>query len=814
MPILAEPLLASHPAIARQVELEKAAVTEGIARYRKLIATANKRGEGARVHAVEHTRAGWFQALRAAIVRERIACRRQPGLYKRPAYAVQILELKSSVLAAVTIDAGLSRLLRDGGELTWKRFAFAVGTAVIAELNNNKVRKAKSLQKMRASSRRVTAQRVTWWAKRNLDDPEDSKRLALAVGDFLAAALVTAATVSDRSGKLYPAFRRYRAKRGLQKNKAWHVCLSDEAVATIDSWHSAIQRQRPAHLPMLIPPMPWQESRTPLGKKVEGGRVTANYPLVSKATREQKAAYQQADLTRTFDGIAAISATPGRVDGMVATAIEHYATSGGKLGIPRMYDEDAPVRPKDTSNEAEMATWKAARRVWYKDTIATASERESFAHSLTAMRTMQMLAGEGFDRFWFDPFLCYRGRGYSRASSYCPQQRDIWRASIQLADGKEPGEEGMRAIRIRAASLYGMDKLSLVEREQWTGDHEKDIAASAKDPASNYAFWSKADGGDCAWQFLQACFALADQDAAAHYPIRLDGTANGYQHMAAMTLDEDTAARVNMTESTESDRPRKLYNDVAAVVAKDVGLDAVTNPIAALLAGKITGSIVKQPVMTTQYDVTPAGMRSQIMDKLGFIEDPKQRWAAAKYLQERITAAVSGMFPRVIALMRWFQSVADAFSARGELMRHTSELGFPIVGRNVATKKTQVAMATGTYDLRIADPDAGVRTKKQRNAAATSVIHGTDAADMFLKGIRARNEGLSFWPNHDCYGTHAANWTPMNRLVREVFIDLHRDNVPMKLYREWKAMGLDIEPPPPTGSFNLDRVLDSRYFIN
>jgi len=826
--VLSEPVLASHPAIAKQIELEKQAVTEGANRYRKQVAATTKRGEGARVHAVEHSRAGWFQALRASIVRERIACRRFPDRYKRPYYAAKILELKASVLAAITVDAGLSRLLQDDGILTWTRFSYAIGNAVVAELNNNKVRKARSLQRMRSASRRLTPQRVTQWAKANLDDPEDSKKFALAVGDFLGMALLTTATVNDRDGRVYPAFKRYRAKRDGAKRPAWHVRLTDEAAATIASWHAAIQRQRPAHLPMVVQPMPWQESKTPLGKKIEGGRITANYPLVSKATRQQKEAYQHTDLTRTFEGLDAISATPGRVDPKVAVTIEHYAVAGGRLGMPRMSDDDAPPKPAEGSSEAVMAEWKAARRKWYRETIANASERENFAHSLTAMRTMQMLAREGFGRFWFDYFMDYRGRAYPRCSSYCPQQRDLWRASIHFADGKEPGEDGMRAIRIRAASLYGMDKLSLVEREAWTRDHEKDIARAAADPAAAYDFWSKADGGDAAWQFLQACFALNDAEAAAHYVIRLDGTANGYQHMAAMTLDEETAGKVNMVESTETDRPNKLYNDVAAVVARQVGLDALHDPVAALVAGRVTGSVVKQPVMTTQYDVTPAGMRSQLMDKLDFVPEDKvarvnakgetvmvsQRWLAAVYLQKQIVAATEHLFPKPIALMRWFQTAADAFSERGELMRHTNEMGFPVVGRHVSTKTTQVRLATGMYDLRVQDPDAGVKTEKQRNTAATSVIHGNDAADMFLKGIRAVREGLSFWPNHDCYGTHAANWEAMSRLVREVFIETHADNIPTKLYHQWRGMGIDIPPPPALGSFDLNRVMASTYFVN
>ena len=363
------------------------------------------------------------------------------------------------------------------------------------------------------------------------------------------------------------------------------------------------------------------------------------------------------------------------------------------------------------------------------------------------------------------------------------------------------------------AGLYGMDKLSMAERDQWASDNMRDIAACARDPVANMDFWSRADKGDKAWQFLQACFALTDARAAAHFPIGLDGTANGLQHYCAMSLDEDAAPLVNLVESSESDRPQSPYAVIAKRVGEDVAADSRTNRIAAMLSGKVDTNVVKQPVMTTVYGVTPAGMREQISDKLTFIDDKKDRWQASKYLQGRITSALNGQFPRAMAMMAWFRDVADVFSEAGKLMRWTTPIGFPVVSRHVSTKTTRVTLATGTFNLRVEDPDAGVSVKKQRDSSAPGIVHSIDATDMFQKGIRARQAGMAFWPNHDCYRTHAAHWRPMNALVRDTFVELHHTNIPLMLYKEWKAMGLNVPPPPERGTLDLNRARLSTYMV-
>lgn len=834
---LSESLLASHPAIQKQIELEKLATIAGAARYRKDAAHSRKRGDGARTRAVERIRVGWYQAVKDAITREKAASKKNPTRYRRRHYVAAIHSLPSAVLAATTIDAGLNKLLMEGSHVSWRSFAFAIGKGVQAELNNKKVRKARRLAEMRRELRRVTRDRINTWARGvdGVDDPAKDMKEAFAIGDFLGAALMAAAHVEDRDGKLYPAI--WRKKIGKQeanpkrrKRAAWRCGLSDEALATIESWDRRISQQRPIHLPMVVEPMPWQQIPASDGTyaKMEGGRITSSYSLVSKTIKPQRDAYRTHDLSPTFDGMAAMCRTPGRVDRSVAAVIEHFAAGkGGELDIPQMEDDPSPQYTGDPANEAELTAFKRERHLWYGRCLGLASERSHFAMGLTAMRTMLNVAGEGFEKIWFDPFLCYRGRAYCRSSSLNPQQRDIWRAALQFGDAVEPGEEGMRAIRIDAAGVYGHDNLSMVERDQWTQDHMAQIIASAHDPLGNMDFWTAADGGEAPWQFLQACFALADPEAAAHYPISLDGTANGLQHYTAMGLDEDAAGIVNMLESGETDRPNSPYTVVAGDVARAVGLAASTNPVAALVAGKIERGLVKQPVMTTVYGVTESGMRTQIAANLGFIPDtrvPKVnrqgetrmvslRNVAAGYLEKEITKSLHGQFPRAMALMQWIRDVADVHSKAGRLFSFVTPNGFPVVGRDVSQKMTKIECSVGSYQLYIDTPERGVNARRQRNSSAPNVVHAIDANDMLYKAIRARQSDLSFWSVHDCFRTHGRNWGQMNGLVREAFIDLHSRDVVGLLYAQWKSQGLDVPPPPAKGTLDLSRLRKSTYFV-
>ncbi len=70
---------------------------------------------------------------------------------------------------------------------------------------------------------------------------------------------------------------------------------------------------------------------------------------------------------------------------------------------------------------------------------------------------------------------------------------------------------------------------------------------------------------------------------------------------------------------------------------------------------------------------------------------------------------------------------------------------------------------------------------------------------------------------HDSYATHAADMGKLNRILRDEFVKMYREND--WLQELWKSLkeqtggGLQGEALPLIGDFDLESVKDAKYFF-
>ncbi|CAI8504183.1 unnamed protein product [Pichia kudriavzevii] len=76
--------------------------------------------------------------------------------------------------------------------------------------------------------------------------------------------------------------------------------------------------------------------------------------------------------------------------------------------------------------------------------------------------------------------------------------------------------------------------------------------------------------------------------------------------------------------------------------------------------------------------------------------------------------------------------------------------------------------------------------RKQANGFPPNFIHSLDATHMLLSVNKCSEFGLSFSSVHDSYWTHAADVDTMNYVLREQFINLHKNNLVAKLKSEFE----------------------------
>ena len=158
-----------------------------------------------------------------------------------------------------------------------------------------------------------------------------------------------------------------------------------------------------------------------------------------------------------------------------------------------------------------------------------------------------------------------------------------------------------------------MSRSSYTERIEWANTEGAALARQiATNPEATVSLWANADEP---FQFVAWCIewaGLLDEGFGfvSKHPVLLDGSNNGYQHFAAMTCDDELAAKVNLIKSDEM---QDLYDEVRAELLTDL---ADSDDLLAVEwfnnREVITRKLVKKPVMVIPYSGTLYGISNAI----------------------------------------------------------------------------------------------------------------------------------------------------------------------------------------------------------
>jgi DNA-directed RNA polymerase len=335
--------------------------------------------------------------------------------------------------------------------------------------------------------------------------------------------------------------------------------------------------------------------------------------------------------------------------------------------------------------------------------------------TLDVCQEMEKCTQDTSQRHFYFPYqLDYRGRAYSMVSTLSPQGDDRARALLEFSDGKPLGEDGEFWLAVHVANSYGLDKWTFSERVNWVREQEHNIrrlaaldsldGKSADDflaalSVEGLEFWKVAKKP---WSFLAACFEWADHllhGFVSRLPVTLDASANGLQHLSALTRDEKGAEATNLLNTN---RPQDIYERVSKRLEEAVEQDAQlsdeeitqvsdsqaegrrnTAVQARIWRGKIKRTTVKSGVMTTFYGVTLEGRRQQIHRHIieyycrGHFEDS---WKASVYLAKKLEECIkdSEEMKRAKKTMAWLHDVVDAISDTAGVW-WMAPSGFPVV---------------------------------------------------------------------------------------------------------------------------------------
>jgi DNA-directed RNA polymerase len=327
----------------------------------------------------------------------------------------------------------------------------------------------------------------------------------------------------------------------------------------------------PHFLPMVVPPVPWQ--RHDLGGhltlrssvmrvRAHGGAEAQTRRL--EAADAEMVAGAGPGLSRVYDALNALGATPWRINRRVFAVLEAvWAYGGGVCGVPPR--ADVPVPPPlpagfrlqrlggGAGPLAAFARPRAEVRARRAEAYR-ARKRNNERHSLRCDAEYKLAIAREFSReprFFFPHNVDFRGRAYPLHPHLNHLGQDFCRGVLEFAEARPLGPDGLRWLFIQAANLWGqgVDKLPLDGRVAWVEARLPALLADAADPlgpgsagADGVGGGSGAGGGggaDAAPPARDFAAELAAADAAAagaaEPPPRWWRADDPFQYLAAVT---------------------------------------------------------------------------------------------------------------------------------------------------------------------------------------------------------------------------------------------------------------------------------------
>ena len=759
----------------RELSLERDGFDAAIDRYRAAL-------DGAARHQLQASAvARHFAALSVAVGTEQVAlCRPNARL---PKYGPALLAIDAARAAVVTLHTLFAQtgVAADaqGAEANLTGVARAVGhTCYRLWMQDKQVpgRRRDVAHLLAAKYRGGRAQALAKRRAAALNRPWSRGYQDIHLGVFLTA-------LAARSTGAVEVVRQTR-RDGPRVRAVTVVRLTDAARAEVAAdLNRAEGRILPVRRPMVCPPVPWTDLQG--GGYLTDADLDDGLPLVTHHDRPARvaaltAAVRSGQLDRVLRVVNALQATSWRVN----AELHGWMT--------RVADGDPAWSPA------------AARLAECAD-----------------------LAAE--PRLFFPYKLDYRGRAYCVPESFQPQGDDAARGLLEFAVGKPLGDRGAHWLSVHLADLHGgpAGRGTLDERTDWTAANEPDVLAAAADPVA-CPVWRRARKP---WAFLRACLEWAafrrhGPGHVSHLPVSVDGTCNGFQHLAALARDERTGRDVNLLPA---DRPQDIYQRVADAVIEHLRADAEgrSGPDVQRFARDylaraeaITRDVVKVPTMTAPYGSKVKGLARSIQhDAVAGRGD----WRHAWYLATTIRSCVESLGERPAEVMRWLKGLTGGLADAGLGVRWVAPSGFPVVMEERVRRRVRVVLGGQGRRRELTvdhhDPAAAIDKLAQRRRVVPNYVHSMDAAHLVLTVDALLDRGLDhFLVVHDGFGVHAADVDVLNVALRQTFAAMYAVS-PLEALaagERSRAAGADRRGvgPPPRGDLDPAAVLASAYFFS
>lgn len=551
-----------------------------------------------------------------------------------------------------------------------------------------------------------------------------------------------------------------------------------------------------------------------------------------KNARQYIEQLQTCDLSLEYNCVNTLQKTPWRINSFVLEILKSAWESGEEYaGLPPRNNLSLPKYPFSKEpqylNEEEQAEFKRFKAD--RNRIHSINNK-SMSRRIQVERTIQIAEQyKDLEKFFFVWQLDFRGRKYPVESFLSVQNADYSKSLLEFSrPAIITNDEEAKWLAIHGANLFGVDKVSLEDREMWAYMNIDNAVESYNDPFS-CKWWQEADKP---WQALAWCKEWAEYNEVrlrgfgepyeTRLPCASDGSCNGLQHLSAMLRDAEGGRSVNLTPS---DEPQDIYSDVAKRATELLEQDGSELSKQILDIG-VCRKICKRSVMIVPYSGTKHACRDYITEALEEKCAGKNPWnddffKPANHLSGFVWDAINEVIKSAHAVMDYIKSLAKLYAHQGIPFEWKTPTGLLVRQSYVNTNKLRIEthLSGSVVRLNYRNPiDNTVDSRKSVSGSSPNFVHSLDASALTFTVDKCVKDGIvDFAMVHDSYATHSPNMPLLNNRLREAFVEMYKHNDVLKdLYDSAVYTlkdGTDVPLPPEQGCLDIDEVMLSPYFF-
>ena len=570
----------------------------------------------------------------------------------------------------------------------------------------------------------------------------------------------------------------------------------------------------PIYLPLLDKPREWTSIN-------DGGYYTER--LKTRAIKTSNPDYlkrlRETDLTTSLKALSLASHTEWGVNQFVLETLEYCWEERIEVGslIDRELAE-LPTKPLDIN------TNKEARKEWrYLASLIHDMNAQNMVKRyqiLSMIDTAKRYVGEKFYHVYqFD----FTGRMYPLTAHFHPQGNDIARGLHIFSVGSPINtKQDLNWLAIAGANHWGLNKHTYEERLEWAYIEGTDLAEEIyRDPIASVGVWGRAKEP---FQFLAWCkewceFQCEGYGYVSPHVCCLDGTNNGYQHIAGLITNKHLANKVNLQNVNQ---PQDLYKQILDILLQLLQSEDSEQAIEwYAVRDKLTRKFIKKPVLMIPYNSTTFGIANYI--ERYFVNENvfmAKNFQNNFYLATLIEQAVKYVTPESYEVLKYLQTTALCFNKENKPITWHSPSGF-LVQQNYyvnEVKRVKTKLSNSSVRLSLAEPDTTkIDKRKQAQGFPSNYIHSLDAAHCHLSLVLASKKGhKQFCVIHDCYGSPASELNSFIQCVKQSFFDIYSDNNLDNLYHQTTQQLSDTSKLPPAldmGDYDVTDVLTAPYIF-